>query len=95
MKIQELLTDESKWCKGAVSRTTSEVSLSADHPDAVSWCLLGAIVKCYPATTTQYQIRCRLLEHLGLTAEDTLVGFNDRASTTFNDILDLCKKVDV
>jgi hypothetical protein len=47
MKVRELLCDESKWTQYANARDGYGLQTSADSPDAVCWCLSGAIDKCY------------------------------------------------
>lgn len=45
MKVSEILTDESKWCRGygAVDAEGKGVPTASDK--AVKWCLVGAILK--------------------------------------------------
>jgi hypothetical protein len=47
MKIKELLTDESKWCKGMFASDVADYEVAPESAAAVKWCLLGAIYKCY------------------------------------------------
>lgn len=45
MKLQELFTDESKWCQGAIAKNAKGDNTCFNDPEAVCWCLLGAILK--------------------------------------------------
>lgn len=45
-QVRELLSNSSNWTKGALARDQSgTVYLSATHPSATCWCLLGACMK--------------------------------------------------
>jgi len=91
MKISELLTDESKWCKGSFAKTAYGFETTCNNPDACQWCLLGAR---YTANLTRgendalidavlalYPNRCGIYRDT-----DSLVRFNDHPNTTFDDI---------
>jgi hypothetical protein len=45
MKIQDILTDESKWTTRAGARNAIGHEVSVMSDDAVCWCLYGAISK--------------------------------------------------
>ena len=47
MKVKDLLTDESKWTKGAYSRDAEGETTDLLDRGAVCWCLRGAIDLCY------------------------------------------------
>jgi hypothetical protein len=47
MKIKELLTDESKWTQETLAKNENGERVSPTQSDAVCWCLVGAIYKCY------------------------------------------------
>jgi hypothetical protein len=50
MTIQELLTDETAWTKNAYARLPTGEPCSSTNPGAASWCLLGAVNRCYTDT---------------------------------------------
>ncbi len=47
MKIKELLSDESKWTQYCMARDSHNSPVEWYGPNAVKWCLVGAIHKCY------------------------------------------------
>ena len=47
MKVKELLSDESKWTKGVLAKTSSGSDCSPTDPKATCFCILGAIDHCY------------------------------------------------
>lgn len=47
MKAHELLSDESKWTQKALARNSKGDYCFEQSPDAVQWCTVGAIYKCY------------------------------------------------
>ncbi len=57
MKVKELLTKKSKWTQGAAGRdkegnpTTTDAELTKEGN---SFCLLGAIMRCYGFNTNKY-----------------------------------------
>lgn len=46
MKIRELLDTPEHWCKGTFARARGR-DVSAFNPEADSWCIIGAAMKCY------------------------------------------------
>lgn len=47
MKVQELLSDESKWCCFHTAKNIQGNQVDVNSPDACRFCLLGALDKCY------------------------------------------------
>jgi hypothetical protein len=45
MTVQELLSDESKWCKGSSAVDYYGNPCPIDSPNAVKWCLYGACIR--------------------------------------------------
>lgn len=92
MKVKELLSDPSKWCKGSYARTIEgERAYSSFSPDAVSWCILGAIDRCYVDRNNWKEIVDRLFAETG----ESPATWNDRPTTTFADVRKLVEKLDV
>lgn len=48
MKAHELIADETKWTKGFYALDSMGQRVLAGHKDACCWCMVGAIIKCYP-----------------------------------------------
>jgi hypothetical protein len=83
MTLQELFTDETKWCKGAVARDANGYPVLSDSPSAVCWCLYGGIEICYPDDF--YAAESKFTDAL---PEGFLEvsQFNDDDETTFADV---------
>lgn len=47
MKVQELLSDRSKWTQGRLARDARGIPCSPRSSEAVCWCVYGALDKCY------------------------------------------------
>jgi len=91
MKIYELLSDESKWIKNsaAVDSDGNFVSVFAD--EAVGWCLLGAAEKCY---NNRYREIHKILRNKISSDYKSLIDYNDNHAT-YQDIINLCKELDI
>lgn len=48
MKVKDFLTKDN-WTKIAMARGANGLSIDPCSPDAVKWCMMGAIKKLYPA----------------------------------------------
>ena len=46
LDVIKLLSDFSKWTQGALARDINNNSVSFDSKKAISWCLMGALLKC-------------------------------------------------
>jgi hypothetical protein len=46
MTISEVLSDKTKWTKGANARDVNDNEISVNNIKAVKWCLGGAATKC-------------------------------------------------
>ena len=92
MKISELLKDESCWTKSQFARDVNNVPVEPGSPDACSWCLIGALDKCYASTTTGSEARTKLTDAVRQYSEPQcgsgwgVSTYNDREQTTFADI---------
>lgn len=90
MKVKNLLSNPDKWTQGEFARTHNGFGVSYSHPDAVRWCLLGAIDVCYPPNE-----RGNIYKRLRDNVETSLVGFNDNKNTTFEDVKNLVTELDI
>src|SRR6266508_1642683 len=108
MKINELLSDKSKWTQHAYARLPTGEPCASSHPDAVSWCLLGAVNRCYPADRglenrheierrLRAAIQCQTLgtADLGDEHRPYLHRWNDHPLRTFDEVLELVEKAGV
>lgn len=90
MKVRELLSSPDKWTQDFGARGADGLSIEWDSPEATCWCLIGAIVKCYP--TRFEQVRDRIKKHLGV---QFLSAWNDRIERTFEDVKALVTELDI
>jgi hypothetical protein len=101
MTLQTLFTKPSRWCQGSYARNKDGLSVAANCPDAESWCLGGAIIRCYSDTLAQPKIIRRVIHYLERHGAETQGGeavsmakWNDRGRT-FDDILQLVQELDI
>lgn len=92
-KVKELLSDESKWCKRTYARDANDVSISADSDAACSFCLLGAIHRCYQIGSIDVIKRVRT--KLQIESYETVGTWNDNRNTTFADVKALVEELDI
>lgn len=82
MKVRELLTDESKWCKYELCHI--------DKNGHESYCLVGAIEKCYSGNDEFNKVRL-VWEKTGITP----TSWNDCAFRTFAEVKQLVEELDI
>lgn len=90
MKVYELLSDESIWTKRVEARTISDNPTTYDSIKACKWCLLGALYKCYDARDV-IKIEKLLTDYIFY----PITTWNDLPSTTYKDVIKLCKELDI
>ena len=96
MKVKELLNYKGKWTKGEYVRDKNGNKCLVLSKEAVKWCLVGAISKCYfPKRASVNGVN---LKHVNkaydkikkvlkeCTLYDTLEEFNDNKKTTFGTV---------
>jgi hypothetical protein len=95
MKISELLNAADRWCKGNMAKTAEGKNCGVANPDAQSFCLVGAAVKCYPGPIAQDIVMRKIRVAIaGLGFEYTshfrptvwISDFNDDARITFDQV---------
>lgn len=91
MKIHELLTDTSKWTQKTLALTAKGVGVKSSHPEACSWCLLGACIKCYGIEKADNEITAQIRAKLGC----GLVSWNDSPNRTFEEVRALVLELDI
>ena len=105
MKIQDLLTDESKWTKGRNARDAQGNGVASRTPEAAAWCLQGAMWKCYGNEAEAIAVAHKMAEALPPTGRgelddgrdpfSELVNWNDLTTTTFSDVRRLVTELDI
>lgn len=95
MKAKELLAKPEAWTKGAYARDAEGQNVHAEDEEAVSFCLDGALRRCYVACSeAYYQANERILDAIP-EGFFTPISFNDFHRTTHADVLALLEKADV
>lgn len=99
VKIKDLYDTPDKWTKGALARDKNGAHImeygiddevqQVNHPNAVCWCLTGAILKCYPDNYGEIRAKVRNYTNGGIWT------WNDLEGTTFQDIRELVEKLDI
>jgi hypothetical protein len=92
MKVRELLSDESKWTQGVSSRTGSGTKVAHNSPNAKSWCLYGAAIKCYESPLEIGYVLSRIAETIGSWC---IADWNDAPDRTFGDVKNLVEKLNI
>jgi hypothetical protein len=95
MKVKELLTDETKWTKDTMSRDAAGVPTGIET-DQASFCLIGAVNKCYPSTIAAMVVAAKLRKEIQIKHGNmSITQFNDASRTTFRDIKELIDYLDI
>jgi len=89
MKIRDLLSDITRWTKGASARNLEGESVLATEPCAC-YCVYGALVHCYGFTGAA-AVYARIRERLGMSP----VKWNDAPERTFAEVKALVDELDI
>ncbi len=103
MKIKDILTDETKWCKHAYFRDSKGNGVSYTHGDIAKCCLVGALYQAYPSNefgsnTARKDAESKLIDaiiKLNKLGEPIIHRFNDNPLTTFKDVREVIELADV
>lgn len=93
MKVKELLSDKSKWTQKTLARNKEGIAVSYLSPTAFSFCLVGAVEKCYSLEDKQkaYKVLSRIVER---TRFDPAY-WNDSPGRTFEEVKALVEELDI
>ncbi len=93
MKVSELLTDESKWCKRTMAKDISGYGVPFDSAYAVCWCLLGAAAACGYTSAEMAAFEKAICAVAPMSAVDTtnvaIALWQDAAERTFDQVYEL------
>ena len=94
MKAYELLKNNSAWCQHALAKTKTGKRTSPHSKTATSWCLMGAVEKCYGRAYSLHKEAAleAIRNHLGIW---DCAMWNDEPHRTFKEVRALLKKVNV
>ncbi len=97
MKAKELLASRDRWVQDDWAIDREHESVDPTSPNACCWCMLGAIVNCYPDYLDQRKAVKKveeLLEAKGFEAA-SIPDFNDDPNTTHELVLSILEEADV
>ena len=93
MKIKDLLKDPDSWCQGAMHE-----EISTRNGTRHSYCLLGAIRECYSVEEGRDVFK-KIADYVNSKNPPErftfLASWNDAPERTHQEVLDLCKKLDI
>ena len=95
MKVKELLMKPEAWTQNADARTSSGVGISLEKPEAVSFCILGAVDRVYKTESKRNRVAARIQASLGVKYYGEVVDWNDDPARTHAEVLALCEKLDI
>lgn len=97
MKVQDILTDESKWTRGTDARDADGESVDWASPKAVCWCLNGAIQAAYGrgGQAKVAMVRDILKQRKKIKFSQGIGPWNDSSRTTFKQVQKLIKELDL
>jgi len=98
MKAHELLSDASKWTKGAFAKNKDGIRTNYSSRNAVCWCLLGAMDKCYDKSGWEFQFALFNKLRTVIKTKYNITGvskFNDAPERTFEEVHNLLKELDI
>lgn len=101
MTLRELFKSARQWTTGAYARDhkNKKIGLTVEEcgPDAVCWCLLGGLRRCYPDPLIRAEARKRLVMAIAIHSgrEKSIPEFNDSKNTRFRDIKAVIEKAGV
>jgi hypothetical protein len=90
MKIHEVIT-EAQWCKFTMARDVNDKAVNRDDPNAVKWCALGWVAKCYPVIGLKSQIQAEFITAYNI----PIHSWNDKPERTFGEVLEMFTKLDI
>ena len=95
MKVRDLLTDETRWTKGVSARNAlGQGGVCYDDPSATSWCLAGAIHKCYGIDGWD-PIAKRVYALIQPLPKGGMGEWNDDPARSFSEVRALVEELDI
>lgn len=95
MKVKDLLSSHHKWCRDTYAMTADGVSCRGTASDAVRFCLLGAVEKCYEPEQVE-SVYQKIKKELGFAPNQdsySIAEFNDKSN--FATVKSLVEKLNI
>jgi len=97
MKLKELFDKPEKWTQHVSAKDINGFSTEPCSDTAISWCLVGGIVKCY-GVGWSYKFGERMISEINKTigiSSISISEWNDHKDRTFEDIRALIEKLNI
>ena len=95
MKAYELLSQEGKWAQGSYAKTQDGLMCDVNSPHAFSFCVIGAIERCY-FKTEAIDIKYKVCNSMSLNRSmRALVAWNDFPARKQEEVVALLKELDI
>lgn len=88
MLIQTLFRKEDRWIQRDMAIDAQRRSVDVSDPEAVCFCLAGALTRCYPDSTARQKAIRKISRVLARTFNwhGGIIGWNDESVRTITDI---------
>ena len=93
--VLDLLRDPKHWTTGACARDVNGYATESAGPDAVCWCLMGALYKCRLTIEARWSAEAKLNAAVRERKSNHYVNFNNAPTTTHADIVALLEEVQI
>lgn len=78
MRVREFLTEDI-WCQGWTAKDAKGNDCHVNSDDARSFCLLGALIRCYPDSLERQKAQDRYASLIRILHKKRIKDFNDTA----------------
>jgi len=92
VKVQELLISEDNWTRHVLARNLENEPTFSNDSDAVCWCLVGAIAKCYGSNEPK---RIKVINKVERSVKIGIAKWNGNRDRTFEDVKNLVLKLNI
>lgn len=93
--LHDFFNSPSKWCKGTYARDANGHRVDSLSPDAVCWCLRGAMRKCFGSANPLWSAIAYKLQTHPEVCNSGIADWNDAPDTTYEDVVRVCKELNV
>ncbi len=97
MKVAELLSSPANWTQESFARNCDGEAVDYNSSDAVQFCLMGAVMRCYRDRENPFPCRDamdKIADRLGdKTCWGKVSEFNDKSS--YDEVMNLVKELDI
>lgn len=88
--VDELFSDESKWTQHSFAREKCGLPTLTDDPEAETYCLVGAIRKCYDFVRQK-----DIVDLIQKELNGPILSWNDNPKRKFEEVKALVKRLNV